>query len=193
VGRQLFPPQYRCTLRYHEITTVVPGAVTYYQVKCNSLYDPNSTGTGHQPQGFDQLMGLYDHYTVLKSKITFRLRSPVTTSALVYQGLYIDDDTSATLASFSTACERPHAQFSGGNVAVEQLPPLSRSWDAVATFGPGTQADPNLQGTATSDPAELSYYTYVYTEVGVQSITMYLEFFVEYDAIFDELTSLATS
>lgn len=30
----------------------------------NGMYDPDSTGTGHQPRGFDQLMAFYDHYVV---------------------------------------------------------------------------------------------------------------------------------
>ena len=36
----------------------------------NGLYDPDITGTGHQPMGFDQLVGVfYQHYTVLSSVI----------------------------------------------------------------------------------------------------------------------------
>ena len=37
---------------------------------CNGLYDPDVSGTGHQPRGFDQMMALYDHYVVTKCKMT---------------------------------------------------------------------------------------------------------------------------
>lgn len=32
----------------------------------NSAYDPDETGVGHQPYGFDQLAGLFAHYRVYK-------------------------------------------------------------------------------------------------------------------------------
>lgn len=35
----------------------------------NSLYDPDQTGVGDQPTGFDQWMNFYDHYDVQGSKI----------------------------------------------------------------------------------------------------------------------------
>ena len=36
----------------------------------NSLFDPDQTGTGHQPYYFDQFAALYNRYTVLGSKLT---------------------------------------------------------------------------------------------------------------------------
>lgn len=37
----------------------------------NGLYDPDITGVGHQPIGFDELVGtMYDHYTVVSVKAT---------------------------------------------------------------------------------------------------------------------------
>lgn len=44
-----------------------------YAFRLNSLYDPNFTGTGHQPQGFDQMTPLYGRYTVYKVRISIRL------------------------------------------------------------------------------------------------------------------------
>lgn len=35
-----------------------------YVFRLGSLYDPDVTGTGHQPQGFDQMTALYYHYIV---------------------------------------------------------------------------------------------------------------------------------
>lgn len=46
------------------------GGVAWYHFSANGLYDPNVTGTGHQPLGFDQVMPMYDHYTVIGAKIT---------------------------------------------------------------------------------------------------------------------------
>lgn len=67
------PNNFGAKLRYAETFTIDPGTVGVAGVhvfSANGLYDPNITGVGHQPRGFDQLMTMYDHYTVVGSKIT---------------------------------------------------------------------------------------------------------------------------
>lgn len=62
-------------LRYSErvsLTAQAAGAVANWRFGANCCYDPNLTGSGHQPRGFDELMALYHHYTVIGSKITVR-------------------------------------------------------------------------------------------------------------------------
>lgn len=46
------------------------GADNYYLFNANSIYDPDRTGTGHQPLGYDQWQNFYSHYRVLSSKIS---------------------------------------------------------------------------------------------------------------------------
>ena len=72
-----FPPTYNCKMHYVETVTLttdtagVFGAGTTFRL--NSLYDPNLTGTGHQPYGYDQMAALYKRYIVsgVKVHITF--------------------------------------------------------------------------------------------------------------------------
>lgn len=45
------------------------GLAATYVFAANGLYDPNITGVGHQPTGFDQLMALYNEYVVVGSTI----------------------------------------------------------------------------------------------------------------------------
>jgi hypothetical protein len=60
------------TMRYSEQFSIdasaldVPGS---YIFSANGLHDPNITGTGHQPRGYDQLMAMYRHYEVLEAMI----------------------------------------------------------------------------------------------------------------------------
>lgn len=42
----------------------------HYSYRCNSVYDPNYTGIGHQPYLYDQYKQFYENVTVLRSKIT---------------------------------------------------------------------------------------------------------------------------
>jgi len=60
------PARMNCKLRYAEERNMGAAATVLdtYQFRMNSVFDPNSTGTGHQPLGFDQLAALYLRYVV---------------------------------------------------------------------------------------------------------------------------------
>jgi len=45
------------------------GALVDYVFSANGMYDPDITSTGHQPYAFDTMMSMYNHYTVIGSKI----------------------------------------------------------------------------------------------------------------------------
>lgn len=61
-------------LRYTDRFVPTPAAgANYHQVyRGGSMYDPDYTGTGHQPLGFDQIMALYSNFRVKASKIIVR-------------------------------------------------------------------------------------------------------------------------
>lgn len=64
--------KYICKLRYCDEITLnagIAGVAVGNQYKANSLFDPNITGVGHQPMGFDQLSLVYKKFTVLASTI----------------------------------------------------------------------------------------------------------------------------
>jgi len=72
-----FPKSKVVTMRYAdsgEITlNSTPGALSYQKYRANSIYDPDFTGGGHQPMGYDQWNQNYNHYVVLGAKITSTL------------------------------------------------------------------------------------------------------------------------
>jgi len=59
-----------CRLKYSQIdawsVATLNTATQFYRL--NSLFDPDATGGGHQPYGFDQLAALFAHYRVYKCK-----------------------------------------------------------------------------------------------------------------------------
>lgn len=59
-------------MRYVEFLTLNPGVGTlaYHTWRASSPFDPNYSGTGHQPNGFDQWATFYNTYTVLGAKCT---------------------------------------------------------------------------------------------------------------------------
>lgn len=68
------PADHFCTLRYAETFSFTTGAAgvlgTEQLMLLNSLFDPNSTGTGHQPYGFDQIKTFYAKYQVTSCFVT---------------------------------------------------------------------------------------------------------------------------
>jgi len=73
------------TLRYVEnFTTSIATTVGSQQtMNLNSLFDPNRTGTGHQPYGYDTIATLYNRYRVISTRYKIVLGSRNDTYNLV--------------------------------------------------------------------------------------------------------------
>lgn len=63
-----FPERVMRDLPYQEMATLTVGGTTLFgtslDFSLNSLFDPNQSGTGHQPNGFDTLATQYYRYKV---------------------------------------------------------------------------------------------------------------------------------
>lgn len=104
------PDRYFTKLNYTDLVTLNYAlALTTYQFRTNSIFDPNLTGTGHQPMGHDQLGNLYNKYRVYGCKyvITFSNTNPA------YQGeVIVQNRPNTTLsANFEDAMESPYHQY----------------------------------------------------------------------------------
>lgn len=159
-----------------------------------SLYDPDTTGGGHQPIGYDQLMLMYDHYTVIgaRAKITATNTDPVNTQRLV---CHIQDSLT------------PHTNMEevmeNGNVKYVFLG-ASDSGSATKTtvipfspkrfFGRSPMDGDKFQGTIASSPAEgafLHISAGPLTTVSASPVTFMIE--MEYTAILTEPKVLGQS
>lgn len=85
-----FPAEFYTTNIYSDkiqLTAGTAGVCGTEQVWfLNSLFDPDFTGAGHQPYGFDQLTPMYNKYNVISVDIEMTIYQPSTASlALCYQ------------------------------------------------------------------------------------------------------------
>lgn len=73
------PLRYKLKTRYYaDGLTLNPGLggiMTSHVFAINDLYDFDVTGVGHSALGFDQLMSMYDHFTVIGFKATIQMRN----------------------------------------------------------------------------------------------------------------------
>jgi len=80
-----------------------------YAWRMNSLFDPNVTGSGNQPYGYDQLCaaaGLFNQYLVYASKITCYCRTDTGQVKRLHLCLYPTQD-GATPGSYQEAIMKP--------------------------------------------------------------------------------------
>lgn len=70
----------RCKFNYQQSIslTCTGGAFQSYVFRGNSLYDPDQTGAGTQPPGFDEMSSFYAEYCCYGSKISVKLSTSAT-------------------------------------------------------------------------------------------------------------------
>jgi len=80
-------------LPYHmEYITSVGNVITYQTFNSFNCHDPDYTGSGHQPRGWDQWKALYKYYRVLSCSIRAVFFWEETPSQSHTCGIFIDDD-----------------------------------------------------------------------------------------------------
>ena len=87
------------------------GFVGTYRFNLNSIFDPNRTGTGHQPYGHDTLATLYNRYRVIDCSYRvsiFNLTNP-TTEPVQLTALPANEEVS--ISTGAEGRESPRAKF----------------------------------------------------------------------------------
>ncbi len=186
----VFPASTTCWLRYNDTNsvTMTTGSVGTYVLRANDLFDPDFTSTGHQPMGFDQVMVFYNHFVVLKSRLVCTFQN--TANAPVFCQVRVDADSSA-ITTPSRLLE-----FGGAQVLVCEAKGVSGttrtaeiSVDIARLQGVSQAAitsDPSLQGSVAASPAEVSYYHISAWNDQSASGSVFVNFTVEYLALFAE-------
>jgi len=170
-----------CALKYSQpfvLTAVSP----VQQFNLNSIYDPDRTGVGHQPHGFDTLSSIYNRYRVFATHWVINTTCSSTTRVAT-----IATNLTPSPNSLSDICERPRSQwviqqpngntqYLKGKVSIPSLFGRPKSayiadddYQAVVTASPNELALLSVYGKALDDnPVDIN---------GVITMTYYVEFF----------------
>lgn len=188
-----FPNQLRIKHRYVEtiILSSATGAFNSYVWKCNGMFDPNTTGTGHQPMYFDNLSAIYDHYTVVKSEGTFTFTPTQSTGAACQVCVHIDDDSSGP-SDVQTCCEQSTAVFKLLPASANNPTTLKNTWSSYQ-FGKIALDNDNLQGTPSTDPVELSSFFVGIQALAAGTVQLSITADITYYAVWDELKTQAAN
>jgi len=188
----------RCTrkLRYSTTfqLTCTSGAVATYVFRANDLFDPDYTGTGHQPMGFDQMMLSYNHFCVTHSKIKVTARNKSNTSPVTFG---IRQDASPTAV---TVIDRI-MEF-GGLVVCEldtfgtqtTLLELNLNIAKVQGISPSAlTSDSTLRGDAGNSPTEVTYWHVQCWDTAALTSIVNCDVVLEQTAVFFEPRDLTES
>lgn len=182
------------THKYNEfaLITSTAGIPNGNSWSCNSMFDPNAAVGGHQPLYFDQFMALYDHYTVIGSKIHVRVTPQAANEDSFRVGIYLNDDTT-NLTNMSTVAEQSSGDIRLVPANSNNVYTFTKYWSAKKTFGGAVLANDNLQGDVLNSPQEQTFYTILLGATSALDVTAVVEVSIEYIAVWDELKDVAAS
>lgn len=194
----IFPASTTKKLRYSTTfaLTSTSGVITGTQVfRANDLFDPDFTGTGHQPMGFDQLMAFYNHFCVVRAKIIIQAKN--TTDSFPTICIRVDADSTALtsidrIVEFG-GCVTEDLDTKLGYGATKKLQ-LSVDIAKLQGVNPvALTADENLKGTAAASPTEISYFHVTLWNTAGTTSSAQFDCILEQTAIFTEPRDLSLS
>jgi hypothetical protein len=187
-----FPDRLVTRLRYSDNLSInsTTGGIASYIFRANSTYDPDQTGTGHQPLYRDVYAGVYDNYSVILSK--FRVQFINTSTSPFLVSVNVQDSTSSP-STIQAIEEESHGvsavltPLSGSKSFKEFVIPWSASQylniDAYSSQGYKTPV-----GTNPSDP---SYFAVNAATVDSSTALITFRVILEYVVLWTELTEQA--
>jgi len=191
--------KHRGKLLYSDSRLISPSATnsTAYVYSANGLYDPDITGAGHQPMSFDQLIAMYEHYTVQSGKITVDfVNETVGESGFVGIGLFPD---SSVETGYTKLLENGMLRYSyiakatGDSKSHCQLT-IPFNIAKINGRQESIVGDDLYRGDAASNPTEQTYiHVFAYNNATVNTINVRCNVLIEFDATFTEPRKLVQS
>lgn len=154
------PARYITKMKYAESYLLTGAGLRTQQMNLNSLFDPNRSGLGHQPYGFDQLCGpagtaLYNRYRVFKVDYVVVVAND---DYNIHYAVLNTNDASPPIGNVSEARENPRCQYKCQNPG-GTLKTITGSISLPSLMGRTKaqyMASDNYQSVYNASPAELA-------------------------------------
>lgn len=189
-----FPRKMTMTHKYEEVfnLTSTTAALATYRFCANGMYDPNTSGTGHQPMFFDQMAALYNHYCVIGSKIRITVINQTSSGVAGTVGVINNDDTATSYSDITAFSEQSAGKcrlIPGGSTTTTYL---GNKFSAKKVYGGSILGNNNLAGSGTTNPGETHFWDIGYQTVsGTNAITIKVD--ISYIAVWSELKDIGQS
>lgn len=151
----IVPDRLRTKLRYTQLNSITStsGAIVQQLFNGNSLFDPDRTGTGHQPQGFDQYMLLYQRYIVKGCAIRVHVNCNTNAANYIFTVRPAADATD-TSANITVEMEKPYARWIMGSqqTPARKLKSYYSTGKIEGATGQKVMIDNTFSGDGSSSP-----------------------------------------
>ncbi len=154
-----FPQEYKTTLRYKEAINLDPTAGQFktYLYRANGLYDPNYTGTGHQPMGYDNLAAMYSHYCVTKSRM--KLTQITAPANPVCFGVLVSDQNGSSGPWPAVTEQNPNiVQYLMPTQGSLSKLVVKKEWDLLKMTGVRDGISSGYSSAVGADPSDTQYF-----------------------------------
>lgn len=165
IPRSLFPNKTCVQMTYATTVSINPGAsatTQYHDFAANGLFDPDLTGVGHQPRGFDQLTPFYKKLTVVGSKITCIFTSGNADGLNAYTyGVLLDSTGQTPPTDYNNIIETGMAKVGFGcfDNTPGSIKHVTKGFSAKKHMSVTNPLDePNLSSDSTANPSKLARY-----------------------------------
>lgn len=185
-GLQPIPARYICKMKYSSfVRTDLAGQ---YLMNLNSVYDPDRSGLGHQPYGFDTLSTLYNRYRVIACGwVIQRAAGTAEASAPTLVGCMPSNDPGINFSNFDYLRENPRAKWVLQNPGAQVNTLRGKSYipSLVGRTRAQYMADDSYQANVLSNPTE-NAILYIQTnsavtqEPVIADVSVILEYTVEF-------------
>lgn len=196
VNRALTPiPQRYITKMKYSSVLATDASLGSYKMNLNSIYDPDFTGGGHQPYGFDQLAALYNRYRVIACGYRIQLAVVSTASSIMLTAM--PSNQNVTAGTGSEIRENPRAKYIVQNPGASAVVLSGKSYlpSLVGRNKAQYMADDRYQALVTANPSEdafLNIQTFSpSTDVPLGSVAV--QVVMEYTVEFFDMKALGQS
>ena len=150
---------------------------------------------------FDQMTALYDHFTVIGSKIKITIIRTAQNANDVfpmYFVLFLNDDTTVANSTITNIAEANGARIVMCAPSQQQnfhpvSTVLTQKFSSKKTYGNSTLNNANIQGSAVTDPSEQTYFTLAYQHPGGAEASFEALAEIDYIAVWNEVKDVLAS
>lgn len=190
-----YPDVQYTQVRYCDLIQLT-GTTAQYTFRGNSLFDPDFTGTGHQPYYYDQYIAVYQRYRVISTSFTMRVANS-SISGTTSEVVVAPTSLVPTLTSLAQAKEDPRAGTTG------ILPPYQSVTKTVSLTNSTQQVigletkkevyDADYAALFNANPVQLWYYAIYGYSPTTAGLSVDIDIEITYNCEFFDRAPIALS
>lgn len=141
----------------HKLTQVAQNVPIYHKFNMATVYQPDTLTLATRPMGWNQVSGVYNHFTVLSARVTTQFSmisaGADSTANSVIVGIITNDDSTICGDNFERIAENGLTNYFLLSDIKDRVT-MTKSYSLAKYHGKGFENDDKFRGTVISNPSE---------------------------------------